>query len=80
MSSEPTREIATSRPASDAASRSPASSLAPVVLEPSRTRSGVSRSRVATPAAIDSGCPLSVPAWYTGPSGAMWAIRSARPP
>ena len=32
------------------------------------------------PAAIASGLPDSVPAWYTGPSGATCSIRSRRPP
>ena len=32
------------------------------------------------PAAIASGLPESVPAWYTGPLGATCSIRSRRPP
>ena len=43
---------------------------------PRRPRAS-SRSSVATPAAIVSGCPDSVPAWYTPPSGATWP--SGRP-
>jgi len=35
---------------------------------------------VASPAAIATGFPDSVPAWYTGPSGARRPITSARPP
>ena len=34
----------------------------------------------ASPAAVASGFPDSVPAWYTGPSGASAAMTSARPP
>ena len=32
------------------------------------------------PAATATGLPDSVPAWYTGPIGAIFCIRSARPP
>ena len=35
---------------------------------------------VARPAATATGFPDSVPAWYTGPTGASCSIRSARPP
>ena len=38
------------------------------------------RASVASPAAIASGLPDSVPAWYTGPSGAMRSMISRRPP
>ena len=38
------------------------------------------RRRVARPAAVATGFPDSVPAWYTGPSGASSAMMSARPP
>ncbi len=34
----------------------------------------------ASPAAIASGLPESVPAWYTGPDGAIISMTSARPP
>ena len=48
---------------------------------PARRRaSSSSRSSAARPAAVASGFPDSVPAWYTGPSGASDAITSARPP
>ena len=35
---------------------------------------------VAVPAAVASGLPDSVPAWYTGPDGASRSMISARPP
>ena len=35
---------------------------------------------MASPAAVASGFPDSVPAWYTGPAGASRAMMSARPP
>jgi hypothetical protein len=35
---------------------------------------------VARPAAVATGFPDSVPAWYTGPCGASCPITSARPP
>ena len=38
------------------------------------------RRSVASPAAVTTGLPASVPAWYTGPSGAIRRIRSARTP
>src|ERR1700678_304105 len=42
--------------------------------------SGVQPRRVARPAAVASGLPDSVPAWYTGPAGASRDMISARPP
>ena len=36
--------------------------------------------RVARPAATATGLPDSVPAWYTGPSGAIFSMMSRRPP
>src|SRR5215468_1347756 len=41
---------------------------------------GVHSFSVASPAAPATGFPDSVPAWYTGPAGARYAITSARPP
>src|SRR5215469_4466391 len=42
--------------------------------------SGVQARSVASPAAVASGFPDSVPAWYTGPAGASRCMISARPP
>ena len=42
--------------------------------------SGTSRSSAASPAAVASGLPDSVPAWNTGPSGVSVSITSRRPP
>src|SRR5262245_41200774 len=42
--------------------------------------SGVHARSVASPAAVASGFPDSVPAWYTGPDGASRSMISARPP
>ena len=42
--------------------------------------SGVSSSSAASPAAVASGLPASVPAWNTGPSGDSVSITSRRPP
>ncbi|MEL7089266.1 MAG: sodium-dependent bicarbonate transport family permease [Planctomycetota bacterium] len=39
-----------------------------------------SASYIAVPAAIASGLPLSVPAWYIGPSGATCRMTSSFPP
>src|SRR5215470_16071674 len=41
---------------------------------------GVHSRNVASPAAVASGFPDSVPAWYTGPDGASRSMISARPP
>ena len=41
--------------------------------------SAVMRRSVARPAAVTTGLPASVPAWYTGPSGAMRRISPAGP-
>ena len=38
------------------------------------------RASTASPAAVASGFPDSVPAWYTGPSGASSSMIAARPP
>ena len=43
-------------------------------------RRGPAASSTARPAAVASGFPDRVPAWYTGPSGASDASTSARPP
>ena len=42
--------------------------------------SSSSSDSTASPAAVATGFPDSVPAWYTGPSGASSSITSARPP
>ena len=59
-----------------------AASASAVDMPPRRTyASGACRCfSVAIPAAMPSGFPDSVPAWYTGPTGATRRISSARPP
>ena len=68
MSSEPTRDTATMRPA-PAATREPAGQPRAGRPRAARTRPASSSSSVAIPAAIASGWPDSVPAWYIGPVG-----------
>ena len=52
----------------------------PRCLRASRSAASSSSSSAASPAAMASGFPDSVPAWYTGPSGATHDITSRRPP
>ena len=62
------------------AAPSPDASVSAVRSSPGYGSKRRARSRVAIPAAIATGFPLSVPAWYTGPVGASRSIRSRRPP
>ena len=58
----------------------PASRAAPVSSRRRYTSGSRSRRRTTRAAAVASGFPESVPAWYTGPAGASSSMTSARPP
>ena len=58
-----------------------AASGAAVVRASASNKPGLAISRkVASPHAVATGLPDSVPAWYTGPSGAICSITRRRPP
>ena len=80
---EPTRLQQRETPASLAASAIPSTNLAPSFsrsewISTYLVRLEVAQS-VARPAAIARGLPESVPAWYTGPTGASLSMRSGSP-
>src|SRR6185503_16995308 len=76
---DPALSAVNGTPRRAALSRSPWTSRV-VRAEIASCTSGVSPRSVASPPAIASGLPDNVPAWYTGPFGAICSIKSARPP
>ena len=72
--------VETGTPLRCAASRSPATRRSVVAARRAWNPGTPIPSSVARPAAIATGFPDSVPAWYTGPSGAMYSMISRRPP
>ena len=61
------------------AARSPSASRAAIASSAAYAPAS-SRASAASPAAVASGFPESVPAWYTGPSGASSSSSAAGPP
>ena len=67
-------------PAARAASVRPSTSCVVFADSASKKPGCVISFSVASPQAVATGLPLSVPAWYTGPSGASWLITSLLAP
>ena len=76
----PTRASWCGTPAARAACCNPAPSFCPSCSSRAYGGCPFNSCNVASPAAIASGLPDSVPAWNTGPAGITLAMMSARPP
>ncbi|MNG14527.1 hypothetical protein D3C84_982870 [compost metagenome] len=76
----PTWVMASGMPCLAAAAFSPSATRAVLALSCSYRPGSCNRSSMARPAAMATGLPDRVPAWYTGPVGAMYCITFFLPP